>query len=204
MNIEQAMHAIDKIIDKSRVHLYKPIQIAEILYRDRIVGDINLANLETYRTNSKKWRDVVCFQFLGRTSTSSAKYQDDLFSETAVPPVAIVALGEKNRTNNGEIEAYIYRKFSERYNQMSSGLEYTKKHDKSNFDLNEFLSLFWMEPGLRRSIDKIYEIVVYSLFSAIVEALEVSIEISINESKKDILLYFEDFAKSIIQLIYFQ
>jgi hypothetical protein len=47
-----------------------------------------------------------------------------------------------------------------------------------NFDLKEFLDLFWMEPGLRRSIDKIYEIVVYALFSAIVEELEVSIEVN--------------------------
>ena len=40
MNIEQAKVSIDKIIKKSRVHLYKPIQIAEILYRDRIYNDI--------------------------------------------------------------------------------------------------------------------------------------------------------------------
>ena len=37
MNIKEAKNALDKVIDKARVHLYKPIQIAEILYRDRIV-----------------------------------------------------------------------------------------------------------------------------------------------------------------------
>ena len=37
-----AKKALDKIINKSRIHLYKPIQIAEILYRDRIYKDINL------------------------------------------------------------------------------------------------------------------------------------------------------------------
>lgn len=36
-----------KTVDKAHVHLYKPIQIAEILYRDRIFGDINLSGLET-------------------------------------------------------------------------------------------------------------------------------------------------------------
>lgn len=35
-------NALDRVIQKSRVHLYKPIQIAEILYRDRTVGDIDL------------------------------------------------------------------------------------------------------------------------------------------------------------------
>jgi hypothetical protein len=83
---------------------------------------------------------------------------------------------------------------------MSTGLDYCITDDKSNFELNEFLALFWREPGLRRSIDKIYEIIVYALFSALVEALEVSIEISMNFEQIDILREFEDFAKSVIQL----
>ena len=37
------------------------------------------------------------YSFLGRTSTSSAKYQDDLFNKAAVPPSAINVLGEENR-----------------------------------------------------------------------------------------------------------
>ena len=45
MTILEAKQALDKIISKGRVHLYKPIQIAEILYRDRIEGDINLSDL---------------------------------------------------------------------------------------------------------------------------------------------------------------
>ena len=49
MTIIEAKQAIDKIISKARVHLYKPIQIAEILHRDRIEKDIVLTNLETYR-----------------------------------------------------------------------------------------------------------------------------------------------------------
>ena len=42
MDIAQAKNSLDTIIKKARVHLYKPIQIAEILYRDRVVGDIRL------------------------------------------------------------------------------------------------------------------------------------------------------------------
>ena len=37
-----AKKALDTVITKSRIHLYKPIQIAEILYlRERIVPLIN-------------------------------------------------------------------------------------------------------------------------------------------------------------------
>ena len=63
---EEAKHALDKLIQKSRVHLYKPIQIAEILYHDRIYHDIDLAVLEDYRTKSKKWRDEISKELLGR------------------------------------------------------------------------------------------------------------------------------------------
>ena len=56
MNIVEAKQAIDKVIAKARVHLYKPIQIAEILHRDRTETGIiiELDNLETYRNMSKK------------------------------------------------------------------------------------------------------------------------------------------------------
>jgi hypothetical protein len=60
--------------------------------------------------------------------------------------------------------------------------------------------MFWNEAGLRRSIDKIYEIVVYSLFAALVESLEVSVEIRMSPNKIDVLKEFEDFARNVIQL----
>lgn len=200
MNVKEAKQYLDKVIDKARVHLYKPIQIAEILYRDRTKKDIDLKDLSTYRTQSRKWRDVVCLDFLGRTSTSSARYQDDVFNDNATPPNVLFLLGEENRRKNGIVEAYIYRKFAQRYSQMSTGVDYCVNHNISNFDVAEFLGLFWHEPGLRRSIDKIYEIIVHSLFSALVEVLDVCVAVSINKSKVDILAEFEDFAKKVMLL----
>ena len=79
-----AKQCLDKVVKKARVHFYKPIQIAEILYRDRVECDIDLDDIETYRTNSRKWRDEVCLKLLGRTSTSSAKFQDNLFEESLI------------------------------------------------------------------------------------------------------------------------
>ena len=198
MEITRAKAAIDKVIKKARVHLYKPIQIAEILHRDRVNRDIDLYDLETYRTKSKKWRDLICIPFLGRTSSSSAKYQDDLFSETAVPPSLIAILGEENRINGGIVESYIYDKFRLRYGQMSTALNYSRLANKETFDLEEFINLFWSEPGLKRSLDKIYEIIVYSLFSVIVEELDIQIEVSLNPSKMKVLKEFESFAEKVI------
>ncbi|MDE7290406.1 MAG: HaeII family restriction endonuclease, partial [Treponemataceae bacterium] len=83
---KEAKNALDKVIEKSRVHLYKPIQIAEILYRARTDKSLDLLDLEQYRTKSKKWRDDMSMPLLGRICTSSAKFQDNLFDENAIPP----------------------------------------------------------------------------------------------------------------------
>ena len=176
MNRSDSKKAIDSLIKKARVHLYKPIQIAEILYRDRVLGDIDLQELETYRTKSKKWRDVICVPFLGRTSTSSAKYQDDLFNKNAIPPNVLHQLGIENNNGNGVVEAYIYERFRKRLFQMSNALDYARINNRQSFILTDFLDLFWQEAGLKRSIDKIYEIVVYSLFTVLVEELDIVVK----------------------------
>lgn len=200
MNTQEAKQCLDKIIDKARIHLYKPIQIAEILHYHRTVERIDLLDLEAYRTPSRKWRDLICLRFLGRISTSSARYQDDVFNENAVPPKILARLGEANMASGGAVEAYIYTKFAERFTQMSSGLDYCDTHDSKNFDLSEFINLFWLEAGLRRSIDKIYEIIVYALFSSIVETLELTVEVAYNPEKSDLIKEFEDFATKVISL----
>ena len=195
---EDAKQALDSLIKKSRVHLYKPIQIAEILYRDRVYGDINLSNLEDYRTKSKHWRDLICIPLLGRVCTSSAKFQDNLFDDNAVPPVLIEVLGKENRRTSGAVEAYIYSLFFGKHSQLEHALNYCLESTKEDFDVKRFIDSFWDEPGLKRSLDKIYEIVVYALFSTLVDALEMQVEISVNAEKIDMLHEFSDFAKKVM------
>jgi hypothetical protein len=199
MTLAEAKAALDRIIKISRVHLYKPIQIAEILYRDRVHQDLDLSDLNTYRNTSKIWRNLITDRFVGRSSSSSAEYQEALFTK-AMPPQNLVFLGEENRLKGGIIEAYIYRRFAERFTQLSSALKYYDNHNVTDFEVREFINLFWNEPGLRRSIDKVYEIVVYSLFSVLVEALEVTITIGINEDKLGLLNEFSDFTEMVIGL----
>ena len=109
VTLTQAKQALDSVIEKGRVHLYKPIQVAEILYHDRVHKDIDLANLEDYRTASKKWRDAVTIPLVGRKCTSSTRFQDDLFNANATPPSILVVLGKINRRTKGAVEAYIYK-----------------------------------------------------------------------------------------------
>ena len=53
---------------------------------------------------------------------------------------------------------------------------------------------------LRRSLDKVYEIIVYSLFSTIVEALNLQVEVSVDSDKIDILKEFREFAQMVMCL----
>ena len=139
MNLLVAKRSLDTVIEKGRAHLYKPIQIAEILHRDRTIGDIDLENLDTYRTASRKWRDYVSLQLVGRNCTSSARYQDDLFNENATPPPVLTILGEANRRHGGAIEAYIYDAIGRVHEQMTRGLTLLSKSDKNIFAVKTFI-----------------------------------------------------------------
>ncbi|MEE1362790.1 MAG: HaeII family restriction endonuclease [Selenomonadaceae bacterium] len=193
-----AKSALDNIIKKSRIHLYKPIQIAEILYHDRVYGDIDLSNLETYRTKSKKWRDEISIILLGRKCTSSSRFQDDLFNSNALPPKLISVLGNENRKKDGIVESYIYQRFSNKHEQLYRALDYCLKSDKSVFSVKKFIDSFWKEPGLKRSIDKIYEIIVFALFDTLVDVLNFKVTINVDKTKLHILEDFGDFANKVM------
>lgn len=135
--LDEAKNALNSIIKKSRVHLYKPIQIAEILHHVRTQSslDIDLSELETYRNQSKQWRDLVCLQFLERVSTSSAKFQDNLFEKNAMPPRLLSVLGEENNKHSGIVEAYIYKAFEDKHLQLENALNYCLTATKDDFEL---------------------------------------------------------------------
>lgn len=196
----QAKEALDAIIKKARIHLYKPIQIAEILFRHRTGKGINLIDRETYRVQSRKWRDDISAELLGSKCSSSVRFQDNLFDDNAIPPRILKILGDENTRTSGAVEAYIYLRFMERRIQLAKALEYCSSHDKKTFNVRDFINSFWHQPGLRRSIDKVYEIITYALFSTLVDALELKVEISIDSNKMGILREFEDFAKAVMGL----
>ena len=200
MDNRTAKDQLDTVIRKARVHFYKPIQIAEILYKDRIERDIDLGDLETYRTPSRKWRDAISLRFIGRVSTSSARYQDDLFNANATPPTVLSQLGKINQNSNGAVEAYIYTALKDRLSQMSLGLSAVLQGDNNSFALRDFIDSFIRNPGLSRSVDKIFEIVVYALFSTLLEVLDVKIGVRIDSINNTVLSEFSDFTEKVLGL----
>ena len=71
---------------------------------------------------------------------------------------------------------------------------------KDNFDIKHLIDSFWNESGLKRSLDKVYEIIVYALFSTLIDVLDLQVEISISDSKLDILSEFSEFAEMVMCL----
>ncbi len=195
----QSKQALDKIIKKSRVHFYKPIQIAEILFHHRNEG-LDLSDLESYRNSSKKWRDHITQNLIGRISTSSQKYQDNLFESNAMPPLMLEELGNFNKTNNGLIEAFIYKSLEYKLSMVYQVEKYIKESTPDSFQLKELLKFFLVNPGLRRSIDKMYEITVYALFSTIVRALQARVTIELGNENEEVLRDFENFIKMVLGL----
>src|SRR3989344_9691411 len=162
--------SLDVIITKSRVHFYKPIQIAEILYHHRLEKKWDLIDLESYRNISKRWRDEVSMRLVGRRSTSSQKYQDNVFEQNAVPPNLLAVLGKANKKGKGFIEAYIYKSLQQKLGSVYQVWQYLKSSTADIFSVKDLVNLFVMNPGLRRSVDKTYEIAVHALFVTIVRA----------------------------------
>ena len=104
-----AKERLDLLIAKARVDLYKPIQIAEVLRAARLKqAKIDFANLESYRNPSIAWRNAVTKRLLNKHSTSSARYQHDVWNDNAMPAAILKELDKANQESAGVVERYIY------------------------------------------------------------------------------------------------
>ena len=200
MNLKQAKSKLDNVIDKSRVHFYKPFQIAEILRRHRLGELTDLADLESYKNPSLQWRDHVSMLLVGRISTSSAMYQHNLFEINACPPEALVLLGDYNRESKGDVEAYIYKRFESKVSSIKDILSLIRNATPETFNLETFVQTFERKPGLKRSIDKVFEITVYALFSTVVRALRLQVSLTIGNANPVLVREFSGFLEKVVGL----
>ena len=199
--LQEAKVALDKIINKGRIHFYKPIQIAEILYHSRLgLDEFDTVNVETYRNPSKRWRDEVTRKLVGRVSTSSQKYQDNLFENNAMPPHLLTPLAQENNEQDGMVENYIYHRFKERQQDVLDAYAYLTDSGTDTFSLAEFLNYFEHRAGLKRSVDKAFEIVVYALFSTLVHELKAQITLTLNQPNPDVIADFDKFIEYVLGL----
>jgi hypothetical protein len=190
---------LDYLIRMGRVDLYKPIQIAEVLHKGRTTEEeFDLGDVETFRNPSRAWRDEVTLRLLGKRSTSSARYQDDIWNDSAMPPPMLKVLDVFNRESNGAVEAYIYARFAERQGLVRNVISSLKAAVPSSFEIASILGRFESTPGLRRSVDKAYEIVAFALLDLVVEAMDVQVAVEVPLGGRKLLSEFDDLAEKLI------
>lgn len=161
MDLDRAKSKLDHVIDIGRVEMYKPIQVAEVLFAARSGAGIDLSDVESYRTKSRRWRDDVTLRLFGKKSTSSARFQDDLWNESAVPPQAMVLL-ERENASSKIVEAYIYGFITEKNYEISEARSVLLNLRQLR-ELTGLLDRF-DSPGLVSSADRLYEIFTASVF----------------------------------------
>jgi len=200
VSIEEAKTRLDLIISKARVDLYKPIQIAEVLRRSRMERDINPADKSSYQNPSIHWRNEVTERLTGKVSTSSARYQHDVWNANAMPPEILKSLDKENKRTKGAVERYIYLRYAERQRTIAKIISILEAAKSETFKISEMFDLFVADPGIRRSIDKAYEIVTYSLFETVVTGLGTVIKVSVPSTSSELLDEFADLAEILLGL----
>ena len=79
-------------------------------------------------------------------------------------------------------------------------MSYCLDGDTKTFSIKKFIDSFWTEPGLKRSLDKIYEIIVYALFTTLVDAMNLEVEVTVKEDAYPLLKEVEDFTQKVMSL----
>ncbi|MDQ3387115.1 MAG: HaeII family restriction endonuclease [Actinomycetota bacterium] len=199
-SLEKAKNRLDRIIDKARVDLYKPVQVAEVLRKSREDESLNISDLDSYRNPSVKWRDTVTMKLTGKRSSSSARYQHDLWNDTAMPPTILEVLDRENKDTGGAVERYVYMRYQERQGMVTRAIVSVEKATAQDFQLRGLLEAFVAQPGIRRSVDKAYEIVVHSLFETLVVALEATVKVRVPETSRGLIEEFPDLSRVLLGL----
>ena len=75
--------------------------------------------------------------------------------------------------------------------------DYLSEATTDSFSFAHWTSLFQLSPGLRRSVDKMYEITVYALFSTIVRELKARVTLQLENEDTEISKDFESFIKTV-------
>ena len=173
---------LKKVIDKARMEYYKPIQVAEVLYRDRMqLATIDPDNLETFRVESRSWRDEVTIRLYGKSSTSSARFQDDLWNENAVPPWALRELLESNR-EDASIERYVYDRIRRAWGDLSKVFKLANQVP-SSAQVEAILEEAWSSSP--NSTDRVVEVLGQCLLNAELRLMGAKMTVFVDVSESD-------------------
>lgn len=176
--VKRAQAALDATVRAARGQAYKGFQIGETLFFDRShPGAIDLGDHETYRCESKRWRDELCERLVGTVSRSNDRWQDSLFTRASTPRTMAV-LGAENRRLGGVVEAHTFKAIGRGYAAIASLLDAVETSKPSAFSLALFLAQCRTAP-LCRVAERVFEVGADAVIGTMVELLGVRVEVSV-------------------------
>ena len=154
--------------------MYKPIQIAETLRNLVKNPQYDPLDLESYRNLSREWRNTVTRELFGKVSTSSMRFQDDLWNDSALPPQALEKLLELNKENT-VVEEYIYQHVYWKNRKLID----LRKAITEVEDYETFLELYreFDTPEFRSSQDRLFEVLSISTLQTNLDGINLKLRI---------------------------
>lgn len=170
----EALDALDNLIRISRVEMYKPIQVAEVLYRLRTGSKVTALDLDSYKNPSIHWRDSVTERVMGKRSTSSAQFQHHVWGDSAIPPKTLDVLAQINSAD-GSLEKKIYLAVLSKQVEL---IEFRSKllNLSDSEQLQNIFQIF-SNPSLSTSRDRLFEIIVECVFQSLVQETKLFLSI---------------------------
>ena len=194
--LTEAKKRLDTLIKKSRADLYKPIAVAEILYRNRTEG-LDIEDLHSYRRRSYEWMRSIIEKLHRKTTQLNSRYWDQLFDNEVLPPKYLTELAMVNK-DDGCVECYIYSHVQNKFDSIAILRMNLESMQLENFSLASFLGFFENNAKFRGSVDKAYEIAVYALFDSLVSEMNAKVSLSIDKKALSLLREFEDFSRLVL------
>lgn len=114
-------------------------------------------------------------------------------------PELLAVLDQENKETNGAIEKYIYLRFQGTQETVAGIITIVANAEPQTFDVTSLFQAF-QSKSMRRSIDKVYEVVVYSLMETIIIAFAAQVTVSIPQSNASLLTEFSDIANILLGL----
>ncbi|GAC1355753.1 MAG: hypothetical protein NVSMB38_36410 [Ktedonobacteraceae bacterium] len=114
-------------------------------------------------------------------------------------PDLLAVLDQENKKNGGAIEKYIYLRFQATQEAVAGIITIVNSADPRTFDVSSLFQAFQSQ-AVRRSIDKVYEVVVYSLMETLVVELNAQVTVSVPENKATMLTEFSDLSRILLGL----
>lgn len=154
--------------------MYKPIQVAETLRNLVKDPQYDPLDIESYRNLSREWRNAVTRELFGKVSTSSMRFQDDLWNDSALPPQALEKLLELNKENN-VVEEYVYQHVYWKNRKLID----LRKAITEVEDYETFLELYreFDTPEFRSSQDRLFEVLSISTLQTNLDGINLKLRI---------------------------